>query len=236
MNKKYAYWLEENRLKDLLEQITAAGFSVTEAKKAVCTPLSKKVQVGVVPPEAWRRTELCKRQLSWYWTSEYAGLYLLISSFALENFSQPAQIILQPSSFRPKKLPDEKEQREMINRKSYLENKPQDWDNFEQEDSSKRSRWMRLMGIRGIAFEDLFLTHCANHANFIEPVYYLEENEQKVPYSIAKTKQVCSACLEFFNILGADFQKKLVVPCPGAVMFAGLPVNKYIEVLTLKSN
>jgi hypothetical protein len=32
------------------------------------------------------------------------------------------------------------------------------------------------------------------------------------------------------NIIGGSFRKKLVVPCPGAVLFAGLITNRYYEV------
>ncbi|MEJ2522914.1 MAG: hypothetical protein P8080_08555, partial [Gammaproteobacteria bacterium] len=53
-----------------------------------------------------------------------------------------------------------------------------------------------------------------------------------VPYSIGRTGEICSACLEFFNVIGGRFRNKLVVPCPGAVIYAGLPVNRYIEVLS----
>jgi hypothetical protein len=51
---------------------------------------------------------------------------------------------------------------------------------------------------------------------------------------IGKTKEVCSACLEFFNIIGGNFRKKFVVPCPGAVLFAGMSVNQYYQVETIQ--
>ena len=120
----------------------------------------------------------------------------------------------------------------MIDSLPYRRSKPAEWDDLSQEDPRDLDNWMKTMGIRGMRFEDLFLTHCANHANFIEPVYYIQEDQRIIPYSIAPTKFVCSACLEFFNIIGASFDKKFVIPCPGAVIFAGLPVNKYVEVET----
>jgi hypothetical protein len=82
-----------------------------------------------------------------------------------------------------------------------------------------------------VSFADLFAWHCANHANFIEPIYYLETDQGPAPYSIARTKFVCSACLELFNIIGADWKRKLVVPCPGAALFAGMATNRYYEVV-----
>ena len=32
-------------------------------------------------------------------------------------------------------------------------------------------------------------------------------------------------------IIGSQFKKKLVVPCPGAVLFAGMAPNRYYEVV-----
>jgi hypothetical protein len=83
------------------------------------------------------------------------------------------------------------------------------------------------MGIRGITYDELFIYHCANHANFLDPEFFIESIDGPIPYSIGSTKQVCSACLEFFNIIGEEFKKKFVIPCPGAVLFAGMVVNQY---------
>jgi hypothetical protein len=204
---------------------------VLEATKAVCTPLSKRVQIGIVPPEAWRETELCKRPLSWYWTSPRAGQYLLISSHDLMPYDLPPQIVIREVKFRPPSLPDEAGKRARIGRSGYLRAKPPEWDDLDKEDPARLDRWMKVMGIRGLAYRDLFLTHCANHANFIEPVYFVEEGGEKIPYSIDQTKHICSACLEFFGVLGAQFRTKRVVPCPGAVLFAGMVPNRYYEVI-----
>jgi hypothetical protein len=189
--------------------------------------------MGIVPPEAWRRTELCKRPLSWYWISRRAGQYLVVSSRDLKEYGFETEIVLRSSRFRPKALPRDDEKKALISRRSYLTAKPDIWDDLSSEDPVEQDRWLKVMGIRGIRYDELFLTHCANHANFIEPVYFLRDKNEIIPYSIAGTKYICSACLEFFNIIGEAFRKKLVVPCPGAVLFSGLPVNKYIEVETV---
>ncbi len=230
---KYAYWLDESRLKEFLRKAESEQQAVGEARKAVCVPLSKTSGITLVMPEAWRKTELCKRPLSWYWDSPLAGHYLVISPSDLTSLGLSAQIILRASSFRAGRLPSEEEKRVLIRRESYLSAKPDAWDDLSSEDPASLERWMRVMGVRGMRYEDLFLSHCANHANFIEPVFFVVENEEEMPYSIAGTKFICSACLEFFNVIGAEFHKKLVVPCPGAVLFAGLPVNRYVEVETL---
>lgn len=228
--RKYAYWANQEDAQRLNNDLTARGVEVVEAHKAVCTPLSRRSEIGIVPPDTWKNTDLCKRPLSWYWTSIFAGKYLIISSTPLDRFGFIRPIFLKDVTFRPPRLPDRKGLLRLASHPSYIRAKPMEWDDLDAEDPARQARWLRVMGIRGKTYRELFLTHCANHANFIEPEYFVQEGEAIVPYSIAKTREVCSACLEFFNIIGRDFKKKLVVPCPGAVIFAGLPVNAYIEV------
>ena len=206
-----------------------------EGKKAVCTPLSKRIRIGFVPPDAWGRNELCKRPLSWYWASSRVGMILVISSFDLEPYGLLPQIRLRDSKFRPKVLPDESVKQKMISGAAYKKAKPRQWEDIDSEDPSVQEKWLKIMGIRGVTYKELFISHCANHANFIDPSYFIYENGEKVPYSIGKTNYICSACMELYNIIGADFRKKLVVPCPGGVLFAGLPVNRYIEVETVRN-
>ncbi len=228
--RKYAYWTNQVDAQGLKNALRARGVGVVEPRKAVCIPLSRRSEIGIVPPDTWKNADLCKRPLSWYWTSPFAGNYLIISSTPLERFGFIRPIILKSVTFRPPRLPDRVDQIRLASHPSYLKAKPFEWDNLDAEDPARQDRWLKVMGIRGKTYRELFLTHCANHANFIEPEYFVQEGEAIVPYSIAKTREVCSACLEFFNIIGREYKKKLVVPCPGAAIFAGLPVNKYIEV------
>ena len=229
---KYAYWTDSESVARLKTQLAAEGLAAVEAKKTVCVPMSRRVDIGVVPPETWRNNELCRRPLSWYWASPFAGRHLLISAFDLDRFGFQLQIVLRSVKFKPPSLPGDAEKLAMIGRSSYLDAKPDEWDDLDQTDPAEQDRWMKALGIRHQNFRELFVTHCANHANFIEPAFFLEENGDKIPYSIGKTNQICSACLEFFGVLGNGYPKKRVVPCPGAVIYAGLPVNRYIEVET----
>jgi len=230
---KYACWTEADSVSALKEKLAADRVAFHEARKAVCTPLSKHVEIGIVIPETWSKTQLCQRPLSWYWNSPLAGRYLVISSKSLDEYGLTPRIILRKTKFHPPVLPGETQQRRMIQRSSYLKAKPPAWDKLDERDEANQEQWLRVMGLRGKKFKDLFITHCANHANFIEPEYFIERNGERVPYSIGATNQICSACLEFFNVIGGAYRYKLVVPCPGAVIFAGLPVNRYIEVETV---
>lgn len=161
-------------------------------------------------------------------------MFLVISDFPLSDYGINTRIILTNSRFKPPKLPSAREKQLLTRCPGYQESKPPEWEAIESEDREEQEKWMREVGIRGMSWPELFVHHCANHANFIEPEYYVEENGDIVPYSIGKTKFICSACLEFFNIIGGNFEKKYVVPCPGAVLYAGIPVNKYVQVETIK--
>ena len=229
--RKYAYWARRQDALDLKEALAAQGRTVIEPRKSVCLPLSKRADVGIVPPETWEKATLCKRPLTWYWISPLAGKHLIVSSDDLAPFGFRRPILLREIHFKPPRMPGDREKQQLISRKSYLDAKPEKWDRLEENDFAAEERWMRAMGIRGKTFSEIFLTHCANHANFIEPEYFVRDGGEIVPYSIGKTLEICSACLEFFNVIGSRFARKLVVPCPGAVIYAGLAVNRYIEVI-----
>ncbi len=209
-----------------------SGNLLHKARKAVCVPLSGKMDMGYVPPDSWEKDSLCKRQLSWYGTSRYAGKTLLISSRSLAAWGLTEETRIRGSKFRCRKFPTRTEQIALLDRESYRAAKPDAWERIDEEEKERNNRWLKVMGIHGRSYEELFITHCANHANFIEPEYYLNEGEP-IPYSLGKTTHICSACLEFFNIIGSQWKKKLVVPCPGAVLFAGLAPNRYYEVIQL---
>jgi hypothetical protein len=79
-------------------------------------------------------------------------------------------------------------------------------------------------------YDFLYLSHTANHANFIKPHFFIQENQSIIPYSIDRSAHLCSCCLELFQVLGTQYQKKLVAPCPGATIFARLKPNRYLLV------
>jgi len=51
-----------------------------------------------------------------------------------------------------------------------------------------------------------------------------------VPYSVTNNAEVCSSCVEFFNVIGPR-DRKLVRACPGSVVFAGLERETYYDVV-----
>lgn len=237
-NKKYCYWVDESVFVRLKADLSDTGSSLYEAKRAVCVPLSSKIKIASVDPEAWDKYDLCRRQLSWYKFSPYYGMFLIISSFPLiEHGLETPHTIIEPVKFKIPEKPDEEQRKKLISQNSYQISRPDEWENIDPEDKSGlQAKWMKVMGITGMTYPELFAYHCANHANFIEPRFFINSNNGDgiIPYSIDKTKHVCSCCLELFNIIGSEFKTKLVVPCPGAVLFAGMSVNKYYQVTTEK--
>ncbi len=227
--RKYVYWLDEHEFAEIKRELVANGIEPHRAKKAVCVPLAWDIEVGYVPAGSWERYGLCKRQLSWHAQSPYAGKVLLVSSSPIKGL-EPTSIITERKKFKPPRMPDSDEKLAMLARPSYTESRPQVWEDIAAEDPEQQERWMRVMGIRGVTFAELFIGHCATHANFIAPVFFVEEDGLRVPYSLGKTLEVCSACLEYYGIIGGQHQRKLVTPCPGAVLFAGLAVNRFYEV------
>ena len=226
------YWVPKEDANRLRQALARRGVEVTEVKRAVCLPLSRRIEVGLVAPEVWENYALCRRQFSWYRQSSRQGQTLAVSSFPLPEASPNPTAIIQNSSFRPPRLPDRETQLALIQRDSYRSSRPEEWENIGAEDREAQRKWMKVMGLQGLTFEELFVGHCANHANFIEPAYQVPEDGRPVPYSLGKTRTVCSACLEFYDIIGSSFKKKYVVPCPGAVLFAGMVPNHYYEVIS----
>ncbi len=228
--QKYIYWLETDPYEALKKGLVDTGLKVNEIKKAVCTPLARNIRIAAVLPGAWRNFDLCRRQMSWYEASCRSGQILVVSTDKINQNGIYPEVVIRKTNFRPSKLPGRDEKLKMIASDGYQKTKPAAWDDLASEPPGKHDKWMKVMGLRRITFEELFITHCANHSNFIEPAYYIPHEKGPVPYSIDKTKYICSACMELYNIIGAGFYKKLIVPCPGAVMYAGLPANQYLEV------
>ncbi|MFH1351080.1 MAG: hypothetical protein ABII26_09075 [Pseudomonadota bacterium] len=91
-------------------------------------------------------------------------------------------------------------------------------------------RWARRLGSDVEDYDALYLSHTANHANFIKPRFFIREDRDIIPYSIDRSAYLCSCCLELFQIIGERYPKKLVAPCPGATLFARLEPDRYLLV------
>ena len=236
MQTKYSYWLPPAEADRAAKRLKRDGRDVFVIKKAVCIPLSDRYEIGVIPPSAWRDYEFCRRQYSWHLAGPLADKTLLVSSLDLAAYGLHAETVIIPRpDFKPPRRATEKDLEELLRSPRYLAAKPKAWDDLAAEDPEKLQRWLKIMKTGGQDFAEVFRHHAANHANFIDPKFTAAGDDGPVPYSIGPTARVCSACLEFYNIVGRRHPRKLVVPCPGAVLFAGLPRDTYFEVRSFKS-
>jgi hypothetical protein len=78
-----------------------------------------------------------------------------------------------------------------------------------------------------------WLSHKANHANFVANKITTEIDGENVPYSISENAGVCSSCVEFFNIVNKD-QRKLVRACPGSITFGGAKKDVFLDIQPIR--
>ena len=225
---KHIYWLTKDEEARLREELAGQGIEMVSAKGVVCRPLDGVDEISSVAPEVWNQT--CSRQGSWYRASDKNGLYLVISSSELVGYEDKKAATITESDFDPPRLARPEEKKAMIHDPQFAGQVPPRWK--EANDTEKRIflRWARRLGSEAKDFEDLHLSHTANHANFIRPRFFVKEKERIIPYSIDRTAHLCSCCLELFQVLGTQHEKKLVAPCPGATIFGRRKPNRYLLV------
>lgn len=224
---KHIYWLTEEQEGQLKTILAERKIKLKAGKAVVCPGLDEINKIISVAPEVWNGT--CKRQGSWYWRSDKKDLYLIISSFDLEGFEPYKQAVLTVSDFRLPRPATRPEKQDMLEDEEFRPSVPKEW--YEVSDFEKRLwiRWARRLG-SDADWDLLFLTHTANHANFSKPRFFIEEDGCIIPYSIDRSANLCSCCLELFGVLGEKWKKKLVAPCSGAVVFSRLEKDRYLLV------
>lgn len=230
--QKFCYWVDSHGLSKVKKYFEEREIQITEEMRIPCRVLRSTKEVGYLASPAWYG--LCKRRTSWYWESEKAGKRLIASNTSLDHLDIGTSIIITESNFKPPKLPLIHELSQLIKSREYQLKKPKTWENVEPIEKDFYQTWFeRHQPHAPFDFEKIFLSHSANHANFLDPKFFINQNEGIAPYSIADSLHVCSSCMEFFNILGAEWPTKYVVPCIGAVLFAHLPIDRYFEVKNL---
>ncbi len=226
--QKHIYWLTRDRESQLKTVLEHRGLKLKYAKGIVCTPLDRINKITSVAPEVWDDT--CGRQGSWYRTSEKNGLYLIISAFELDGFETEKAAVITESDFQLPQPASPAEKQGLLNDFRLKERMPAQWSQVEEIEKRIYLRWAKRLGSSVRDYNQLYLTHTANHANFIAPKFFIETPDGIIPYSIDQSAHLCSCCVELFQILGSDFKKKLVAPCPGATIFARLKPNRFLLV------
>lgn len=223
---KHVYWVTREEADGLRGILESQGVRVSTAKGVVCTPLDEMNRIAIVPPAVW--SETCSRQGSWYRVSDRNGLFLVVSSFDVDSMRGRKEAVITRSDFVPPRAATHEEKEELIRDPEFASRVPSDWGSVTDREKKIYLRWAARLGSGVKEYPFLFLTHTANHANFLKPRFFLEHKGIIVPYSIDVSAHVCSCCLELFQVLGREHTRKLIRPCPGAVIFARLKPNQYL--------
>jgi hypothetical protein len=227
--KKFCYWVDLDGLRKVKENIEEKGGELDDETRVPCRVLRASREVAYLGPPAWYG--FCKRRTSWYWDSEKVGRYLIVSNAPFDHLDIENSIIITESTFKPDRFPSPDEIAQLVKSQEYQKRKPKTWEDIEPVEKDFYQAWFERHQIKEpFDFEKIFAIHSANHANFLNPKYFVTLDGLRVPYSIADSIHVCSSCLEFFNILGSQWTVKYVTPCIGAVMFAHLSIDQYFEV------
>jgi len=230
----YAYFIDQKEPDLLFTRLRAKKARVKKAHGMPCQGLINRGGVTILSHEVW--DNICYRQGAWFRHSALAGKTLVTSSEPLDGMGET--IIITPSDFYPPRLPSKKEKQLLVSSEVYKNRVPEEY-RVNAESDILQWRQFRLRLARQVGMDPtelemdaqrIFLNHCANHANFLDPRFYVKEDGKKVPYSIDVTMSLCSACLEFFNIIGREYPVKYVMSCPGAVLVGDLPADKYFRV------
>ncbi len=226
--KKHIYWMKASQEARLGEELLRQNIKLKKAKGIVCTPLDRINKIASVSPAVW--SETCARQGSWYRQSERNGQFLIVSSFELKGYEKERSAIITETNFEPPKLATGKEIAELFQEEKLKENMPEEWAKVQEIEKRIYLRWSRRLGAEPADYDALYRSHTVNHANFIHPRFFMEDSRGPIPYSINRSAWLCSCCVELFQVLGRDYHKKLVAPCPGATIFARLKPDGYLLV------
>jgi hypothetical protein len=227
---KYVYWLRAEEVDRLRESFSSRDIPLRTAKGVMCTPLDRINRIAVVPPGVWGET--CARQGSWYRASEKKGLFLVVSAFDLKEHGLRKSARITESDFEPPKRASDEEKRALVREATQADRIPKGWKTVPDKEKRIYLRWAQRLGSAVEDYDFLYLSHTANHANFISPHLFITDDEGPIPYSIDRSAHLCSCCVELFQVLGDPYKKKLVAPCPGATIFARLKPNQYLLVET----
>jgi hypothetical protein len=229
--KRFIYWLYENELDAIKPDLITRGYKFGSAKLTPCETLSANAEKLIyAKPQLWSR--LCVRQGSWYRQSSKAGKTLLVSEHKLPSIMDAyIDAELSQSDFSPKKFPSKKVMNEVVNSPAYRDNRPDEWERPSIKDGIMFKIFFSVTRFWNIGdnLSRHWLSHRANHANFLSKTVTTIIDGENVPYSISPNKGVCSSCVEFFNLTASD-TRKLVNACPGAITFSSVKKDTYYDV------
>jgi hypothetical protein len=231
--QKFIYWVPEDIFQDFKQEYEGkSGKSLYLSQRFPCEILSPSRPIGAALSSGWE--DACKRQGSWYRTSDKAGLVLVAATHAVDNLKPYYWGHVSVVPFQPPALPSAQEVQELYADPAYMDRMPAEWPHLS---DAEKERFRRFFDSRGmdISLDDVLMHQSANHANFLrpDPLFYVEKNGEKIPYSITPMELTCCACHELFGVLGEDHHHKYVMRCPG-MKFVDINPGEffYVEKLT----
>lgn len=228
MKERYFYWLPEDNACSLQKSELFRRLRIMPVLGVPCKGFHPVAENSIVAPEIWDK--VCYRQGSWYRASDKNGLYLLITTEKLSDLDEYYSGTIYPVDFKPPHFATEEDVAILLERIREQGGEPPDWRQVRHHEHKYWQNLLSRIGVRD-TLSHLIDLQTANHANFMYPLLYVEENGEKVPYSIGTTREVCSVCVEMFNIVGEQFRKKYVMPCPGSVQYAKLKKDEWLAVV-----
>ena len=228
---RFLYWFEEADFFRVKKQLVQQGFSVASTKLTPCQVMKASgKKVVYATPEVWSR--MCVRQGSWYRDSRRAGQYMMMSEGKLPDaFDAFLDAEIARTDFIPDSLPSTDELQALVDSEIYQTEKPEEWEKKGVMDAVMFKILFTLTRFWkwGDNLRKHWLSHKANHANFLARHFTAEIDGESVPYSVVENSGICSSCVEYFNIID-DKQRKLVRACPGSVTFGGTERDVFLDV------
>jgi hypothetical protein len=160
-------------LKKVRKSLEERGLQLTDEARIPCRVLRASREVGYLAPPAW--DGFCKRRTSWYGKSDRAGKFLVVSNTPFDHLDMEDPIIITESDFRPPRLPSPDELAQLIKSQEFQNRKPPIWEKVDPLDKEFYQRWYeRHRPDEPFDFEKIFSHHSANHANFLDPKFFVK--------------------------------------------------------------
>jgi len=143
---KHIYWMREAEFNQFREQFERSEqHSLFIPKEYPCEVLSPARRIGVVRPELWNKA--CKRQGSWYRTSDKVGQSIVVSSKPLPELEKSLWGRVSVTQFRPPRLPKTEELHLLLKDSHYTLRAPEDWPRLSEDEKVKFRRYFDSRGI-----------------------------------------------------------------------------------------
>ncbi len=233
--QKFFYWVAPKDLDPVLESCKRVleKSHIYEPRESPCEALYNYYQIMHLPPSIWSKR--CYRQGSWFRSSQYANLHLIVSNVALELPQSVKRGTIEIIEVENRQVLSKEKYLELLKTNTFIKRAPKEWFHFLEKEIPVFQNYIERRQL-GLSLNELLEMHSANHANFLLPA---GENYLRVGYkgeslacSLFSEENICSACLELFGVIGDHLPKMIIKKCPG-LKYVNLANNEYFLVSML---